>query len=86
VGDGNIIGFRQLSKDKEEYEVCRLFLSTLMLCNCGNVLVHDGNDVGSTESLRIELLNAKFEEVMKEFLAPSVADENVYLDMSQEDD
>jgi condensin-2 complex subunit H2 len=82
----NIIGFRQLSKDKEEYEVCRLFLSTLMLCNCGNVLVHDGKDVASTDSLQIELLNAKFEEVMKEFLAPSVADENRQLDMSEEED
>lgn len=76
AGDkSNIVGFRQLSKDKEEYEVCRLFLSTLMLCNCGNVLVHDGNDVGSTESLQLELLNSKFEAVMEEFLAPSLAED-----------
>ena len=72
----NIIGFRQLSKDKEEYEVCRLFLSTLMLCNCGNAIVHDVNDISSTESLQIELLNSKFEELMDEFLAPSVQEGN----------
>ena len=71
----NIVGFRQLSKDKEEYEVCRLFLSTLMLCNCGNLIVHDEKDVGSTESLQVELLNTKFEGVMKEFLAPSAIEE-----------
>jgi len=78
LGDtkSNIIGFRQISQDKEEYEVCRLFLSTLMLCNCGNLIVHDGNDVSSTESLQIELLNSKFEAIMDEFLAPSVQKES----------
>jgi condensin-2 complex subunit H2 len=92
VGDNksNIIAFRQISKDKEEYEVCRLFLSTLMLCNCGNVIVHDGNDVGSTDSLEIELINSKFEAVMEEFIVPSMlGDKNKMasqLNMSQEDD
>ena len=86
----NIVGFRQLSKAKEEYEVCRLFLSTLMLCNCGNVIIHDDNDISSTESLQIELLKSKFEELMDEFLAPSVQDDNglpgTELNMSREDD
>lgn len=86
----NIVGFRQLSKAKEEYEVCRLFLSTLMLCNCGNVIIRDDNDISSTESLQIELLKSKFEELMDEFLAPSVQDDNglpgTELNMSREDD
>ena len=72
VNNGNVVGFQQISKDYEEYEVCRLFLSTLMLCNSGNVKVHDGYDVYSTNSLEIELLNSKFEAVMEEFLVPSI--------------
>ncbi|KAL7481034.1 hypothetical protein ACHAW6_006709 [Cyclotella cf. meneghiniana] len=68
----NSIGFRSITQDCEEYEVCRLFLSTLMLCNCGNIIVHDRKDVASAESFEIELLNSTFEAPMNAFLAPSV--------------
>ncbi|KAL3789509.1 hypothetical protein HJC23_009745 [Cyclotella cryptica] len=73
--NSNSIGFRSITKDREEYEVCRLFLSTLMLCNYGNVIVHDGKDLSSTESLEIELLNSKFEASIDVFLAPSMEEE-----------
>lgn len=64
-------------RDCEDYEVCRLFLSTLMLCNSGNVAVHshvggDGeNVVESLDSLGIELLKSTFQPPMETFLAPS---------------
>lgn len=58
-----------VAEDVEDYEVCRLFLSTLMLCNCGNVAVCHGED-SSMGSLSIELLNSSFETPT--FVAPSV--------------
>ena len=58
-----------VAEDGEDYEVCRLFLSTLMLCNCGNVAVCHGEDL-SMGSLSIELLNSSFEPPT--FIAPSV--------------
>lgn len=76
-GKANTIGFQSISKDCEEYEVCRLFLSTLLLCNSGNINVHDGNDVGSAKSLEIELLNSKFEVPTEGFLAPSAQEESL---------
>jgi len=73
----NAVGFSKIfPKDVENYEVCRLFLSTLMLCNCGNVTVHkNGGDgdggIESLDSLSIELLDSTFQPPMESFVAPS---------------
>ena len=77
-----------INRDCEEYEVCRLFLSTLMLCNCGNVKMHtaiedeEGKDpdddsfalTESMDTLRLELVDPNFKPPTEGFLAPS-ADE-----------
>ncbi len=43
--DSNVIGFSTIvARDCEVYEVCRLFLSTLMLCDRGNIAVHKAGD------------------------------------------
>ena len=75
----NTVAFATIfSKDCEEYEVCRLFLSTLMLCNCRNIEMHtdweDGDAVESMDSLKIELLNSTFAPPMDTFIAPSAGD------------
>ena len=68
----NEVGFSTIiaSKDCEDYEVCRLFLSTLMLCNCGNIAMHNGGNgevVETMDSLNIELLDATFQPPMENF-------------------
>ena len=75
----NTVAFGTIfSNDCEEYEVCRIFLSTLMLCNCGNIEMQtdgeDGDVVGSMDSLNIELLNSTFAPPMETFIAPSADD------------
>lgn len=69
----NRIGFSAIfAKDCEDYEVCRVFLSTLMLCNCGNVAIHNGEDGDKlAKDLQIELLDAMFQPPMETYLAPS---------------
>ena len=78
----NVVAFSSIfEKDCEDYEVCRLFLSTLMLCNHGNVTVHDssgsdGEIIESLDSIKIELLDNVFQPPMEAYIAPSA--ENVY--------
>ena len=69
----NRVGFSTIfAKDCEDYEVCRVFLSTLMLCNCGNVAIHNGEDGNQlAKDLQMELLDAVFQPTMETFLAPS---------------
>jgi condensin-2 complex subunit H2 len=70
----NVVGFSTIvTKDCEEFEVCRVFLSTLMLCNCGNIAVQqggDGDDVDLVDSFKIELLNSTFQPPMESLFAP----------------
>ena len=73
--NNNAIGFSTIvARDCEVYEVCRLFLSTLMLCDRGNIAVHkagDGDDaVELADSFDIELLNPTFQPPMESFFAP----------------
>lgn len=69
----NRVGFSAIfTKDCEDYEVCRVFLSTLMLCNCGNITIHNGGDGERlAKDLQVELLDAMFQPPMETYLAPS---------------
>jgi len=72
----NIVDFRSVTEGQEEYEVCRLFLSSLMLCNSGNVILtheHNGASVATPDLLKIELLQGQVDRPMETYLAPSVA-------------
>ena len=70
----NVVGFSTVvTKDCEEFEVCRVFLSTLMLCNCGNIAVQRegaGDDVDLVDSFKIELLNSTFRPPMESLFTP----------------
>ncbi|KAL3807204.1 hypothetical protein ACHAXA_008916, partial [Cyclostephanos tholiformis] len=70
----NIVRFSTIVRnDCEEYEVCRVFLSTLMLCNCGNIALQnggDGDDVELVDSFKIELLNSTFRPPMESLFTP----------------
>ncbi|KAL7541211.1 hypothetical protein ACHAWF_006876, partial [Thalassiosira exigua] len=49
--------------DREEYEVCRLFLATLALCDAGNVALRcgrDGDAVSDPKAFEVEVLDATF--------------------------
>ena len=60
------------AQECEDYEVCRVFLSTLMLCNCGNIAIHNGGDGERlAKDLQVELLDAMFQPPMETYLAPS---------------
>ncbi len=67
------VGFSSIfGKESEDYEVCRVFLSTLMLCNCGNITIHNGGDGERlAKDLQVELLDAMFQPPMETYLAPS---------------
>jgi condensin-2 complex subunit H2 len=69
----NQVDFREVTRHRQQFEVCRMFLATLNLTNAGNVLV-EKSDHGN--SINIQLLNAAIESPMSTFLAPSVATEN----------
>lgn len=72
----NVVDFRSVTEGQEEYEVCRLFLSSLMLCNSGNVILsheHNGATVATPDELKIELLQDQVDRPMETYLAPSVA-------------
>ena len=72
----NVVDFCSVTEGQEDYEVCRLFLSSLMLCNSGNVILsheHNGATVATPDQLKIELLQGQVDRPMEMFLAPSVA-------------
>lgn len=76
----SIADFRAVTKNCEKFEVCRLFLASLMLSNSGNVLLsHDGSGaaVATPGSLQIQLLDGGSKtRAMEGFLAPSAAEAN----------
>jgi len=70
----NVVDFRSITKNCEQYEVCRLFLSSLMLTNSGNVMV--SQDDKSGDCLNVELLNADVDSPMESYLAPSALEQD----------
>jgi hypothetical protein len=71
------VNFSSIVTTNERYEVCRLFLATLMLCNSENVtLIDQGAVPGSIakpDSLKVMLLKTDLHSPMDGYLAPSVA-------------
>jgi len=67
--------FKDIMKDKPEFEICRYLLSTLQLANVYNVelLVTPDSSNSIMDRLQVKLLSTKrhFEE-LEDFLAPSV--------------
>ncbi|XP_062591191.1 condensin-2 complex subunit H2-like [Saccostrea cucullata] len=68
--------FKEVVKAKKTYEVCRIFLASLMLANTGNVeIVRRGELEKGMDKFELHLLSTKrhFEQ-LEEYQAPSIAD------------
>jgi Condensin II complex subunit CAP-H2 or CNDH2, C-term len=62
--DPTTVPFEAVARDRPKYDVPRLFLAALSLCNAGNVHID--------EDLNLQLLSPVMEHPMETFLAPSV--------------
>jgi Condensin II complex subunit CAP-H2 or CNDH2, C-term/Condensin II complex subunit CAP-H2 or CNDH2, N-terminal len=62
--DSTTVPFEAVARDRPKYDVPRLFLAALSLCNAGNVCID--------EDLNLQLLSPVMEHPMETFLAPSV--------------
>jgi condensin-2 complex subunit H2 len=70
----NAINFHAITRNCEQYEVCRLFLASLSLSNSGNVIfTAETGKVMTPDSLQIQLLESNVDRPMETFLAPSAA-------------
>ena len=68
------IYFHSITRNCEKYEVCRLFLASLSLCNSGNVTLSDETGkVMTPDSLKIRILNSNVDRPMETYIAPSAA-------------
>jgi len=71
------VEYFKIVSNHDEYEVCRLFLATLMLCNSENVTFVDDKIVPGTvatpESLKLALLSPDLDSPLAGFLAPSIS-------------
>ena len=67
------VDFREVTRHCPQFEVCRMFLASLSLCNSGNVGLGGTNVKGT--SLQIDLLSGDIERPMETYLAPSAAEE-----------
>ena len=70
-----IVDFGAVTRHCPHYEVCRLFLASLSLCNSGNIILekHDERDETGS-SLRMKLLNNVINRPMEEYRAPSLVE------------
>mmetsp|Transcript_25370 Transcript_25370/g.58994 ORF Transcript_25370/g.58994 Transcript_25370/m.58994 type:complete len:144 (-) Transcript_25370:1142-1573(-) len=71
-GDEQWTEFGEVTQLCEPYEVCRLFLASLSLCNSGNVSLR--GDPDKQDSIQIELLVPELHQPMETFMAPSMQD------------
>jgi condensin-2 complex subunit H2 len=77
-GDLNVVDFQTICDGKEQYDVCRLFLASLMLANAGNVSL---GGMGKVEGKIANELTVEFHGnsvislPMNEYQAPSVAEQ-----------
>ena len=64
------VDFRDITKGRQQYEVCRMFLAALSLTNSGNVQIQGSLNC---DVLEIHLLSTEIERPMETYLAPSAA-------------
>lgn len=61
----DVVDFNSITKNCEHYEVCRLFLSSLMLCNSGSISVSQGEkkgQVSTLDDLQVKLLETQIRD------------------------
>jgi len=71
---GAHVDFYSLTRTREQYDVCRLFLASLSLSNSGNVRFNaPEGQLMTPDTLGIELLKGTIDRPMETFMAPSAA-------------
>jgi hypothetical protein len=75
----NKVDFRKVTRNCQQYEVCRMFLASLSLSNSGNVelLVTEQDD--KCTSLQLSLVRHDIERPMETYLAPSAVETSASL-------
>ncbi len=74
----NKVDFRKVTRNCQQYEVCRMFLASLSLSNSGNVeLVAERDD--KCTSLQLSLVRHDIERPMETYLAPSAVETSASL-------
>jgi len=69
--------FQNVTEKKEKFEVCRLFLATLKLCDRRNINIKaEEGTVMTPETLKLELLKSNVDRPMRVNLAPSAREDN----------
>jgi chromatin segregation and condensation protein Rec8/ScpA/Scc1 (kleisin family) len=69
----NKVDFHKVTRNCQQYEVCRMFLASLSLSNSGNVeLVAEQDD--QCTSLQLSLVHHDIERPMETYLAPSAVE------------
>lgn len=63
----NVVSFTEVTRDCQNYEVCRLFLASLNLTSAGNLAFTSK----SMDSLDVKLLNTRVDRPMETYMAPS---------------
>eukprot|EP00112_Aurelia_sp_Birch-Aquarium-sp1_P003926 Seg1445.7 transcript_id=Seg1445.7/GoldUCD/mRNA.D3Y31 product="Condensin-2 complex subunit H2" protein_id=Seg1445.7/GoldUCD/D3Y31 len=67
--------FHNIVKDKERHEVCRYFLSTLLLANMNNVEIKQPKEQLSMDDIHLKLLDkTPAHQAISDYRAPSVQD------------
>lgn len=69
----NTVDFRKVTRNCQQYEVCRMFLASLNLSNSGNVELAAESDDKCT-SLELSLVRHDIERPMETYLAPSAVE------------
>ncbi|GMH93703.1 hypothetical protein TrST_g6089 [Triparma strigata] len=72
--NASIVDFHAVTSGMEQYEVCRVFLASLMLANAGNItLSHPEMDgSGVADNINMELHGTNLDKPMDTYVAPSV--------------
>ena len=74
----NRVDFQKVTRNCQQYEVCRMFLASLSLSNSGNVeLVAERDD--KCTSLQLSLVRHDIERPMETYLAPSAVETSASL-------
>ena len=60
-----VVAFRDITRDCQPFDVCRMFLAVLSLNNSGNIQF---TDESTMNSLHVELVNSDVERPMESYL------------------
>ncbi|GMH87675.1 hypothetical protein TL16_g10934 [Triparma laevis f. inornata] len=73
----NVVDFHAVTNGMKQFEVCRVFLASLMLANAGNItLSHpDMDGSGVADNINMELHGTNLDKPMDTYMAPSAVEQ-----------